>query len=187
MMKRRKYPLTEEQYKAVASYRRAKREGREPTEAERAANASYIREWNKANPERVKAITAKSVGNGKNKRAYERKKADPVKWERVKAHSRAQHEKFWDKKQDQRLALRYGVPREQIAAMRERPCEICGTFIPREKRRGINRCMVIDHCHATGRLRGSLCGSCNTAIGLFKDNLDLLARAADYLKQHSPP
>lgn len=39
----------------------------------------------------------------------------------------------------------------------------------------------IDHCHATGKVRGLLCRSCNTAIGKFKDNPELLKKAIDYL------
>lgn len=40
----------------------------------------------------------------------------------------------------------------------------------------------IDHCHATGKVRGVLCPSCNTAIGLLKDDPDLIGRAINYLK-----
>lgn len=39
-----------------------------------------------------------------------------------------------------------------------------------------------DHCHATGKPRGVLCGSCNMALGLLKDNPEILERAASYLR-----
>lgn len=188
MGKRRKQNLvTDEQYAEIASYRRARAEGREPTASERAANSAYVRAWNKANPDRSKAIEKRAVANGKTIRAYARIKSNPIKWERLKEHSRKAHEKFWDKKQDQRLARQHGVTWQEIAAMRERPCGICGTFIPREKTRGINKCMVVDHCHTTGALRGTLCGHCNTAIGLFKDDIGLLRKAIEYLTNNTPP
>ncbi len=39
----------------------------------------------------------------------------------------------------------------------------------------------IDHDHSTGKVRGLLCSCCNTGIGMFKDNPDVLDRAAFYL------
>lgn len=41
--------------------------------------------------------------------------------------------------------------------------------------------LAIDHCHATGRIRGLLCHRCNTAIGLLRDSPELLANAIAYL------
>ena len=44
--------------------------------------------------------------------------------------------------------------------------------------------LVIDHDHGTGKVRQLLCYSCNAAIGLFKDDPDLLVAAAKYLRYH---
>lgn len=43
------------------------------------------------------------------------------------------------------------------------------------------RCLHVDHCHETGRIRGLLCSTCNTGLGLFKDSEELLWKAASYL------
>lgn len=42
----------------------------------------------------------------------------------------------------------------------------------------------IDHSHKTGKVRGLLCGNCNTAIGKLQESPLLLERAIDYLNLH---
>lgn len=43
--------------------------------------------------------------------------------------------------------------------------------------------LAVDHCHTTGKIRGLLCHSCNTAIGHFEDNEKLLWKAIMYIKR----
>lgn len=53
-------------------------------------------------------------------------------------------------------------------------CELC------EK-----ECKVCyDHDHKTGKFRGWLCSNCNTALGLFKDNIEVLKKAIKYIKSN---
>lgn len=54
-------------------------------------------------------------------------------------------------------------------------CGICGK-LPTGRR------LVVDHCHATGRVRGLLCTACNKAIGALGDTTDGVERALLYLK-----
>ena len=61
--------------------------------------------------------------------------------------------------------------------VQEGRCAICGGD-------GVShRCagLTADHCHATGDPRGLLCGFCNTALGGFKDDPELLRAALRYL------
>lgn len=42
--------------------------------------------------------------------------------------------------------------------------------------------LSVDHCHTTGKIRGLLCGNCNRGLGCFKDNSNVLLKAAKYVK-----
>lgn len=55
-------------------------------------------------------------------------------------------------------------------------CRICGTH-----QSELKAALCVDHCHKTGKVRGLLCHECNTGIGKFKDDKDLLIRAIEYL------
>jgi hypothetical protein len=39
----------------------------------------------------------------------------------------------------------------------------------------------VDHDHGTGEIRGLLCVPCNNTLGLFREDPDLLKRAARYV------
>ena len=64
---------------------------------------------------------------------------------------------------------------DQILRDQNNVCAICN----RLDRNG--RSLAVDHCHTTNKVRGLLCMDCNTALGLFKDNKDLLDSAKAYL------
>lgn len=57
-------------------------------------------------------------------------------------------------------------------------CAICGTLFLND------RSYRIDHDHETGKVRGILCASCNTGLGLFKDAPEVLNMASEYLTTH---
>jgi len=74
------------------------------------------------------------------------------------------------------LKAQYGLTPEQHAEMAANGCHICGGQCPTGRR------LAVDHCHATGKVRGVLCANCNRALGLFGDNVALMAKAIEYLK-----
>lgn len=42
--------------------------------------------------------------------------------------------------------------------------------------------LAVDHDHKTGRIRALLCEKCNVGLGSFRDNPELLRKAADYIE-----
>ncbi len=59
----------------------------------------------------------------------------------------------------------------------ESKCAICG----------IEKCssgypMSVDHNHDTGKVRALLCKKCNSGLGLFDDDPELISKAVSYLE-----
>lgn len=58
-------------------------------------------------------------------------------------------------------------------------CAIC-----QRPQTDFTRAFSPDHDHKTGKIRGLLCGNCNTGIGQFKDDPVLLENAIQYLRMN---
>jgi hypothetical protein len=64
--------------------------------------------------------------------------------------------------------------RAELLSAQDGRCAICGA------ERGTRR-LAIDHDHTTGFIRGLLCVRCNTGLGSFRDDPELLRKAIEYL------
>jgi len=76
----------------------------------------------------------------------------------------------------------YGISEDQFYLLLKEQCgvcAICGEPEPTQK----NYRLSIDHCHATGKIRGLLCSRCNSGIARFQDSPTILAAAIDYLQR----
>lgn len=83
------------------------------------------------------------------------------------------------------MLRRYGLTMEQYDAMLARQGGICAACSRPETRRinGIVTRLAVDHCHATGKVRGLLCANCNTAVGHLRDDPQAAYGVARYLER----
>lgn len=103
------------------------------------------------------------------------KKASKKRWENLsKEEKQKRNEKL-------RLKYMYGLTPEDVQKKvkeQDNKCFIC------EIEAGYNnKPLYVDHCHKTGEVRKLLCQHCNSGLGMFKDNPQLLEKAAEYLKK----
>lgn len=79
---------------------------------------------------------------------------------------------------------RYGLTFEafnELLVAQHGCCKICGLKLVPMGGPQKNEKAHIDHCHATGTVRGLLCGQCNIMLGAAKDRVEVLLAAAEYL------
>lgn len=120
------------------------------------------REMSKSAPHKCKACARAAI------KAWA--EANPSEWERSRWKSH--------------LKRQYGITPErynEILASQGGLCAIClkSPADPRGFR------PHLDHDHATGQVRGILCGPCNKGLGMFGDELAVIRSALAYLEKHS--
>ena len=92
--------------------------------------------------------------------------------------------KEWDnknknKRREHLLKKYYQIDKrdfDNILHSQNNKCAICFNILTKP---------CVDHCHTSSEIRGILCNNCNTALGLFKDNVKNLESAIRYLNRYS--
>jgi hypothetical protein len=82
------------------------------------------------------------------------------------------------------LARAYGVTQSDLDAISKAQggaCAICRRPLPGGK------WTHVDHDHASGKVRGLLCGTCNVGLGMFQESSELLRCAAEYMERADAP
>ena len=69
---------------------------------------------------------------------------------------------------------------EKISESQKGLCKICRKS--KDENGKTKKNLAVDHCHETGKVRGLLCMICNTGLGKFNDDPDILERAIKYLR-----
>lgn len=130
--------------------------------------------WKKKNRERINAQTR------------EDRKNNP---EKYRKWTKEYRERVGDWRITQDIINYFDITLEQYNKLFEDHNNLCGICKKPETKRSrtpgkICR-LAVDHCHKTNSIRGLLCHSCNTGIGKFNDDIQLLQNAIEYLKKHN--
>lgn len=93
----------------------------------------------------------------------------------------------WKRKSSIRRKLNISIQDyELMFSSQDGKCRICLTTNPNgEDKNGTKKHFAIDHCHKTNKIRGLLCNTCNTGLGLFNDSVERLTEAIEYLRQNN--
>jgi hypothetical protein len=84
-----------------------------------------------------------------------------------------------DKHREIQLKRRYDLTLQQyneLLQVQNGVCAICGEKPGRKK-------LFVDLDHKTNKIRGLLCRSCNTGLGCFQDDINLLLKSTKYLRK----
>jgi len=128
---------------------------------------AYAKKYREANREKLKAYNREYRLS--HREYFKSKNAE---W---RFENRERHLAYMKKYHADKYHKRYhGIDRKTYEAMCAKQQFLC--LVCQRKQR-----LIVDHCHKTGALRGLLCRSCNTALGLLADNRTLFHRAVLYL------
>lgn len=142
-----------------------------------AHKARLTREWRKNNPDKVRASNRREAERRRNdvaakakNAASRRRRYHGLTWEEKRAIQRkaknlpCNHPRYAFWYALERRCGRYGITLEEYMALfmhQKGVCAIC----EEQPRKGN---LTIDHCHASGKVRGLLCGPCNKLLGVYE-------------------
>jgi len=137
------------------------------SEEEKEKNRAYQREYQR-----------KYRKTEKHKQFLEKYKDKKLKYDK-EYYSRPEVKEHTKKRlRNAHLKKRYNISIEEYERMyleQEGKCLICKNFF---------KTLHVDHNHYNGEIRKLLCGNCNRAIGLLKENISSLKEAIKYLEEN---
>jgi len=96
----------------------------------------------------------------------------------------------YDQERDRQLYANYGISLDEYNALSHAQDDVCAICKqPERNRRGCKKrtenivpMLHVDHDHVTGKIRGLLCGECNTALGMLREDPKRIKALLKYLK-----
>lgn len=123
----------------------------------KASQSERSRRWRATNTERYRALAREAANRQRQKPGYQAKR------------------------NEYEMLRKYGISAAEFDQMLEEQGGVCA--ICAGPRSGPGNRFHVDHCHDSNKVRGLLCGNCNTAIGLLGDDPERAEKAAAYLRR----
>lgn len=79
----------------------------------------------------------------------------------------------------------YGISYQDVLdliAKQNGKCALCEATVSLHRGGGFKHKAHVDHCHTTNKVRGILCGNCNTALGKLGDDIESIQKVLKYLQ-----
>ena len=97
-------------------------------------------------------------------------------------------DKRYRRSRNNNLRAKFSISIEQYESLLERGEGVCWVcFLPETNKSNEGSqypdSLSVDHNHNTGMIRGLLCANCNIGIGKFRDDPEILEKAATYLEE----
>lgn len=166
------------------SARNSRERNREKTKAREAR-------WKAENAARYKETKHRWYEKNKDKESYKARIAETSRmWNETprgrakkcassKKYNAAHPQKVQKRKMDWHYRSKYGITvaeRDRLFEEQGKRCRLCRS--DSSSRKGFH----VDHCHATQKIRGIVCHSCNLLLGHSRDSIAILEAAIAYLK-----
>jgi hypothetical protein len=97
---------------------------------------------------------------------------------KAKGRENLPHSSSKEYKRDTFLKSFYGISLADYNLMLENQQSSCLICNDKKTQKGL----VVDHNHTTGKVRGLLCYKCNLALGLLRENEEIILSLLNYLK-----
>lgn len=105
---------------------------------------------------------------------------------RKKAKKSTELWRLTDNGRNKTLLRSYGITLQQYNEMLEKQGGVCAICLQPERmvHKGKVKRLCVDHDHKTGKVRGILCHRCNTTLGMYEDNPELMRNLITYLEDN---
>ena len=136
------------------------------------ANKDGINNWCK--PCNVDAVRQRRLANPTQRKEYNSSVPD-----KIKTYSKTYRTNNKEARKNSLLKVRYGITLEQYNDLYQRQNAVCAVC---HKPNSNGKPLFVDHNHTTGQVRGLLCSTCNTALGMLQEDITIISNLAEYLK-----